>query len=128
MKRGFFFLRDCDFPAHDQCTICGKGFCHEHMRIQSGKNAPVCVDCLGKQMQQAKDKSSYNDEYYDSTWCYGYRHSYYSSGSYLPWYLGNNHHNQAAFDGYDVRSFDSNPGDDGDSSDDLDAEANVFDS
>lgn len=128
MKRGFFFLRDCDYPAHDHCTACGKAFCHEHMRIQPGKNAPVCLDCLGRKLQGAKDKSSFDDDYYDSTWCYGYRHYYYTSGNFSPWYTGHNNSVRASFDDYDVRSFDSSPDDDGDGDADFDGEAGTFDS
>lgn len=128
MKTGFFFLRDCDFPAHEQCRICGQYFCNKHLRIQPGTNAPVCLDCLGKEMQQNKKQNRYDDDYYDVTWCYGYRHNYYRTTHYSPWYMGHADNPGQVLDDQDVRSFDSSPDDDNDAGDDFDAEASTFDS
>lgn len=125
MKRGFFFLRDCDHPARETCCECGKAFCSEHLKIHPEKQAPVCLDCLGKQMQTAKDQTRYNSYNRGSLWCYGYRHNYYDDG-YHPFYSGRNHERDEFFDQYDVRSFD-NGGNEIDN-EDFDAEASTFDS
>lgn len=124
MKRGFFFLRECDHPAREECRVCGKAFCNEHLRIHPQQNAPVCLDCLGKQIQGAKDKSCYKDQY--QTWGYGYRHNYYQQ-DYTPFYVGHRNSNDDFFDNYDVRSFDTSSENDPDA-EDFDAEANTFDS
>lgn len=133
MKTGFFFLRDCDFPAREQCIVCGRHFCNKHLKIQRGSNAPICLDCLGKEMQENKNKTSagdkYDDDCYDSTWSYGYRHSYYRNSHYAPWYMGDNDNHAQIFDEHDVRSFDKSPDNDNDgSNDDFDSEASTFDS
>lgn len=125
MKRGFFFLRECDHPARETCCECGQTFCSEHLRIHPEKQAPVCLDCLGKQIQAAKDKTRYRSHSHGSAWCYGYRHNYYDHG-YHPYYTGELLENDDFFDQYDVRSFD-NGGKEIDN-EDFDAEAGTFDS
>lgn len=124
MKRGFFFLRECDHPARAECTICGQSFCNEHLRINPETNAPACLDCLGKIIQKAKNKDNYHDHYH--TWGYGYRHDYYQN-DYQPFYSGNKSKDDHFFDDYDVRSFDNNSDNDQDA-ESFDAEANTFDS
>lgn len=126
MKRGFFFLRECDHPAHETCHICGKAFCHEHLRIQPGNNAPACLDCLGKQMQNARDKEKFKDHAQSPAWGYGYRHTYYDEG-YQPFYSGRRTSSDDFFTQHDVRSFESGNGGDPDD-ENFDAEANTFDS
>ncbi|EKD81327.1 MAG: hypothetical protein ACD_39C01858G0001 [uncultured bacterium] len=138
MKRGFFFLRDCDYPAHQNCTSCGKAFCNEHLRIRPGVNEPVCLDCLGKTIQQQsqdKDKKldtrdgSYDDYYYDTAWCYGYRSNYYTSGSYSPWYFGTAAKAESSgFNDSDFRVFEPSAEFDDQDAEAFDPEANVFDS
>ncbi|MDD3147642.1 MAG: hypothetical protein PHD82_10095 [Candidatus Riflebacteria bacterium] len=127
MKRGFFFLRPCDHPAHQQCSVCGRYFCAEHLRINPGKNEPVCLDCLGKEMQKPQNREKNDDEIYEPTWCYGYRHSYYSGCHYRPWYLGRRGSaDNDNFDGHETRFFDSEVDDNFD--DDPNAEDSSFDS
>ncbi len=135
MKRGFFFLRDCDHPAHQSCCVCGKAFCNDHLRIKPGSNEPVCLDCLGKTMQQqSQDKTKaagrdrYNDDYYyDDVWCYGYRYNYYSS--YRPWYVGQTSDLQGShFSENDIRVFEPSAEIDDMDAEAPDPEANVFDS
>ncbi|PKL42226.1 MAG: hypothetical protein CVV41_15745 [Candidatus Riflebacteria bacterium HGW-Riflebacteria-1] len=136
MKRGFFFLRDCDYPAHQSCSSCGKSFCNEHLRLKPGISAPFCLDCLGKTMQQSiqgKDKGvstrdNYDDYYYDTAWCYGYRSNYYSSGSYKPWYFGSVNADDSDFNDSDIRVFDAASESDDPDAEAFDPEANVFDS
>ena len=136
MKRGFFFLRDCDHPAHQSCSSCQKSFCAEHLRIKPGVNEPVCLDCLGKAMQQQSQNpkknngrdSYYDDYYYDNAWCYGYRSNYYSSSRYAPWYLGSASQDDAQFNDHDVRVFESSTDIDDPDAEAFDPEANVFDS
>lgn len=133
MKRGFFFLRDCDHPAHQHCSVCGKAFCNDHLRIKPGTNEPVCLDCLGKIMQQenqektarTRSRNHYDDYYYDTAWCYGYRRNYYGA-HYSPWYMGDRH--DAQFDEHDVRSFEPAGENDDFEAEAPDPEANVFDS
>lgn len=136
MKKGFFFLRECEKNATSTCSVCGREFCTEHMKMLPGKNQPACLDCLGKQLQTAKTKklkdseSDYDDHYYDSTWCYGYRHSYYRRTHYSPWYDSDNDFNDNYYSELDVRSFDDAEENalDSEVGDDFQAEANVFDS
>lgn len=126
MKRGFFFLRPCDHPAHQQCTICGGHFCAEHLRIRPGRNEPACLDCLGKEMQRPVNKDrDYDDDLYEPAWCYGYRHSYYAGNNYRPWLFGR-HQGKNDFDGHEVRVFDNEVDDSFDG--DPNAEASSFDS
>lgn len=134
MKKGFFYLRECENQAVTTCTVCGREFCKEHMRMMPGKNEPACLDCLGKQIQTAKaakSKSRYDDDdyYYDSAWCYGYRHNYYHNTRYSPWYDGDDI-NDNYYSDLDVRSFDDK-GEEGSGelmAEDYDDNANVFDS
>ncbi len=125
MKRGFFFLRPCDHPARRQCTICGKPFCEEHLRIRPGRNEPACLDCLGKELQKPNRGSDYEDDLFDPGWSYGYRRNFYSGSHYRPWYIGQANAD-TSFDGHEVRVFDSESADDFD--DDPNAEADGFDS
>lgn len=134
MKKGFFYLRECENEAVTECTVCGRQFCKDHMRMMPGKNQPACLDCLGKQLQKSKalDKrkdNDYDDYYYDPVWCYGYRHSYYRDHRYSPWYDGDDFDNDYYSD-LDVRSFDDK-GEEGSGelmAEDYDDNANVFDS
>ncbi|OGK07755.1 MAG: hypothetical protein A2W80_06190 [Candidatus Riflebacteria bacterium GWC2_50_8] len=137
MKRGFFFLRDCDHPAHQSCASCGKAFCNEHLRIKPGASAPFCLDCLGKTMQQTnqnKDKKVstrddyYDDYYYDTAWCYGYRSNYYTSGSYKPWYFGTVDADGSEFNDQDIRVFEPSAEIEDPDAEAFDPDANVFDS
>lgn len=136
MKKGFFFLRECENQAVATCSVCGRKFCSEHMRMIPGKNEPACLDCLGKQLQAKKRSkkaretdSEYDDYYYDSVWCYGYRHSYYRNNNYEPWYDGNDLGDDY-YSELDVRSFDDveEDLDSAELGDGFQAEENVFDS
>ncbi len=122
MKRGFFFLRPCDHPARQQCSMCGRSFCEEHLRIRPGSNAPACLDCLGRAQQKRSLTESGDD--LEPAWCYGYRQTYYADG-YQPWYFGRRPGNNNKED-YDVRVFDSEVDDDLDGGPDGDAD--TFDS
>ncbi|MBU1108548.1 MAG: hypothetical protein KKB51_17870 [Candidatus Riflebacteria bacterium] len=142
MKRGFFFLRDCDHPAHQSCSVCQASFCSEHLRIKPETNEPVCLDCLGRTMQQQQQQQQqnqtlntrnrrndyYDDYYYDNAWCYGYRSNYYSSSHYSPWYLGNSSRNNSQFNDQDMRVFDNSADINDPDAEAFDPEANVFDS
>lgn len=135
MKRGFFFLRDCDHPAHQNCTVCGKAFCDEHLRNKPDSNEPICLDCLGKSLQQQPQKNAsrshnqdyHDDYYYDSLWCYGYRNDYYDREHYSPWYFGQAN-SSSQFNDHDVRVFESSSAFDNQDAEAFDSEANVFDS
>lgn len=122
MKRGFFFLRPCDHPARQQCSMCGRPFCEEHLRIRPGSNAPACLDCLGRAQQKRSLTDGDND--LEPAWCYGYRQTYYAGG-YQPWYFGRRPSNTEN-EGYDVRVFDSEVEDDLDGGPDGDPD--TFDS
>ncbi len=137
MKRGFFFLRDCDYPAHQHCGECSKAFCNDHLRIRPGSSTPVCLDCLGKKMQkqpldnkEIAKRDDYNEDYYyDSAWCYGYRSNYYATGHYSPWYFGNHHDNHGSqFTEHDIRVFEPSAEIDEMDAEAPDPDANVFDS
>lgn len=132
MKKGFFYLRECDNQATTSCTICGREFCNEHMKIMPGKNQPACLDCLGKEMQKKKtrkDQSDYDDDYYyEPTWCYGYRHSYYNNNRYSPLYDGDDF-SDSYYSELDVRSFDDKSEDGKELlAEEFDDQANTFDS
>ncbi|GAB4272765.1 MAG: hypothetical protein Kow0029_11790 [Candidatus Rifleibacteriota bacterium] len=133
MKKGFFFLRDCEKEATISCSVCGREFCPEHIRMLPGQNEPACLDCLGKRMQIANRKKSgrsdydYDDYYYDSSWSYGYRHRYYLNNHYSPLYDGDDF-NDNYYSEVDVRSFDDREDDLAEIGNDYQAEANVFDS
>ncbi len=133
MKKGFFYLRECDKDAVATCTVCGRQFCSAHMRMMPGQNQPACLDCLGKQMQTAKaaqKNRDYDDDYYyDSVWCYGYRHRYYDNTRYSPWYDGDDFEDSYYSD-LDVRSFDDQVVDGSGEvlAEEYDDDANVFDS
>lgn len=134
MKKGFFYLRECEKQSVSTCTVCGREFCQEHMKMLPGKNQPACLDCLGKEMQRAKsDKARndyYEDDYYfDPVWSYGYRHSYYRNNRYSPWY-DNSSLDDDYYSEFDVRSFDdrAEAGENQLLAEDYDDEANVFDS
>jgi hypothetical protein len=119
MKRGFFFLRDCDHPAHQSCSVCGKAFCNDHLRIKPDSNEPICLDCLGKSMQQQpqeKTKGSGRNRYNDDS-------------SYRPWYIGHRSDLDGShFGENDIRVFESSAEIDDMDAEAPDPEANVFDS
>ncbi len=132
MKKGFFYLRECEKQAVETCRVCGREFCSEHMRIMPGKNEPACLDCIGKAMQKktaARNTADDDDDYYyDSVWCYGYRHNYYRNNRYSPWYDGDDFSDDY-YSELDVRSF-NDKSDEGNElqAEEFDDSAGVFDS
>ena len=137
IKQGFFFLRDCDEPAVATCPRCNRQVCKKHSKIVDGSSAPVCLDCIGKDMQSKRSGrngrwSNYwdDDYYYGAAWGYGSRSSYYSRNHYSPWYDGDRYDNNGYYDSYDVRSFNDrndSAADDFDNND-TKAESDIFDS
>lgn len=98
----------------------------KHLRHHPSQDGLVCLDCLGKLIQQEKDTKKYRSDYHSAAWGYGYRHRYYDEG-YEPYYSGSISDGDDFFDSHDIRSFDTSQNDDLDA-EDFDAEASTFDS
>ncbi len=96
VRSGFLTLRDCGNPAASVCATCGRAACPAHLSASSGFT--VCLECASK---TSTDESVLESDSYDSDWRYRYRNHYYHRG-YMPIYDGS-----STYDGYDVRSFDS---------------------
>ena len=43
MILGYLVPHRCEHPALGKCTRCGRGFCDEHMSVQTG--GLVCIAC-----------------------------------------------------------------------------------
>lgn len=117
VRSGFLTLRDCGNPAATACATCGRAACPAHLSPSSGFT--VCLECAS---QTPTDKSVLESDNYDSDWTYRYRTHYYNRG-YTPIYLG-----ASAYDGYDVRSFDSDVNDSFGDQDDTAADPSFGDS
>lgn len=77
-KRGFFTLRDCNYPAVANCTVCSRRICQEHL----GEGG-ACVECLGKRAEQGALNPA------DPTQsAVGYRTSWYERRRYAPMWWG----------------------------------------
>jgi hypothetical protein len=94
LKRGFFLLRDCGQPTEDSCTECARPICQDHATRQQGQ--PICLECQAKQAEVEGD--------YDRQWAYAYRHRYYTTHTYHPFYVSTYYDHY--YDDYDVRAFD----------------------
>lgn len=117
VKRGIITLRDCSNPVTGTCGTCSRTICSEH--TASGATGTICVECrarsadseergkglkgLSKNTAPAKDPGV--DRYEDDSWAFMYRHHYYTSSHYTPFYSGGYY--DSYYDGYDVRSFES---------------------
>ena len=114
VKRGFFVLRDCRQPTSDVCHQCERPACQKHADSQSGPL--VCLEC---QARQEEVETSH-----DRRWAYGYRHRYYTTHTYHPFYVGTSY--DTYYDEYDVRAFEKESSVPLDTDDDT--EAGFFDS
>jgi hypothetical protein len=135
VKRGIITLRDCGAEASDTCTKCARPICQEHTKIRGTE--VMCVECFARQVEEeskqqaqggkgAKPPSkpvAQGDEWDDPTWPYSYRHHYYSTYNYHPFYWGSYYDNY--YDGYDLRSFSHRSHD---NYDNEDAVGGVYDS
>jgi hypothetical protein len=108
VRRGFFVLRDCGEPAGNVCSECARPICPEHTVMA---DTVLCVECSGRHREQTED-----EDWYNGSGAYAYRHQYYSRHHYGPVYTGTHH--DGYYDNYDVRSFDDQDtgtfGDEGD--------------
>jgi len=91
-RSGFLTLRDCGNPEAQACAKCGRPMCTAHLSARSGFTE--CLDCASRAENLSPE---------DPEWAYGYRRQYYGTSGYAPLYFGHG----AAYDDYDVRSFDS---------------------
>jgi DNA-directed RNA polymerase subunit RPC12/RpoP len=96
--RGFFVLRPCDAPASYVCARCTRHVCNEHWSAQA--TPPACVECAAR-----LDEARAVDDDFDGAWFHRYRHRYYTTYHYRPFYHG------AViglyYDDYDLRAFDA---------------------
>jgi hypothetical protein len=131
MKKGFFFLRECDNRAVQECAVCQRRFCNEHLKDMADGRT-VCLDCLGRENRQLESNSGSRYSrgwiYYDE-WFYGYRGDFYGSEHYCPFYDGTDFDDEYYSD-LDVRCFDDEEegGDESDFSDSEDGDDSAFDS
>ena len=117
VKRGIITLRDCGAEATDTCVSCSRGVCREHMKIRGGEI--LCVECHARQEEAMVAESAKRSEgkqapapkseregdvWDDPSWAYTYRHHYYTTSSYSPFYTSSYY--DSYYDTYDVRSFD----------------------
>jgi hypothetical protein len=120
VKRGIISLRDCGQEATDTCATCSRPICREHTKV-SGTDV-LCVECYARREEEAlrsASKGSHGtksgakagsagkhqpaDEWDDPTWPYSYRHHYYTTSLYHPFYGGAYY--DRYYDDYDLRSF-----------------------
>lgn len=125
VKRGFVTLRDCGAEASDTCGVCSRPVCQEHTKVAAG--GLFCVECYARKQNDdlaagekslpggegAKTKASAKalrgeQDWEDNSWPYYYRHNYYSTYQYNPFYYGSSY--DSYYDDYDVRSFDGAEG------------------
>lgn len=109
VRRGFFVLRDCDEPAMNSCAECGRPICAAHTAMS---DTLVCVECSSRRQEEDEnehDDSQDEQDWYDESAAYAYRHEYYSGQRYNPVYSGTRH--DSYYDDYDVRSFDEQESD-----------------
>jgi hypothetical protein len=94
-SRGFFVLRPCDAQAAHTCPACGRAICDEHW---SAAAVPArCLECVAR----ADERRVAGDDY-DPLWAHSYRHHYYVSTGYRPFYFGQR---DPYYDDYDLRAF-----------------------
>src|SRR5687768_18024707 len=100
VKRGIITLRDCRNPVTGTCSQCSRDICTEHTTA-----AGICVECNVRNAEQ-KDRKGFSalgdkstkparstaepapEQYEDPSWPFYYRHHYYSSYHYSPFYMG----------------------------------------
>ena len=115
VKRGIITLRDCGSEATDTCAKCSRPICQEHTKIRSTE--VLCVECYAraeeeqtKQAEQSKGSGQpkkqpqpQQQDWSDRSWPYTYRHHYYSTYHYSPFYSGSYY--DSYYNDYDYRSF-----------------------
>jgi hypothetical protein len=116
VQRGILALRDCGQEGINTCGVCARPVCAEHTRLRSGDT--ICVECFAKGEEEAlheqttakksgakappvRPVAENDEEWNDPDWAYRYRHYYYSSSNYQPFYDGYDDY----YSGYDIRSF-----------------------
>ena len=117
VKRGIITLRDCHNPVTGTCGQCNRSICTEHMA--SGTVGTMCIECRGRALESeargpggktnakktATGQASDAWYYEDDSWPYMYRHHYYTTTHYTPFYSGGYY--DSYYDSYDVRSLES---------------------
>ena len=95
-KVGMLVLHDCDRPAVDNCTACGRPICKRHRVKRQGE--VLCAECA-----EARDRYREDDSVLDSrtTW-FAARRRYYSRYHYRPYYHGYHRY----YSDEDFRAFD----------------------
>ncbi len=97
--RGFFVLRPCDAPAAYTCSSCARTVCNDHWSVAA--TPPACLECVARR----DEARSIADDDFDAPWFHRYRHRYYTTYHYRPFYdgvlIG------TYYDDYDVRAFDA---------------------
>jgi hypothetical protein len=104
VKQGFFVLRDCDSPALNACAFCSRPVCNHHGFLRG--QTFVCLDCNARQQQltEAEQFDQMNEDGGASqSGLYIYRHGYYTSHNYSPFYGGLYY--DRYYDTYDTRAF-----------------------
>ncbi|MBI3652367.1 MAG: hypothetical protein HY231_15200 [Acidobacteria bacterium] len=107
VKQGFFVLRDCESPALNACGFCARPTCTTH-GLRRGQTF-VCLDCNARQQQLTQEEQfeQMTDDDNNNTsrsGLYTYRHGYYTSQNYSPFYTGLYYDHY--YDTYDTRAFD----------------------
>ena len=105
IKRGFFVLRDCGNTAFNACQYCSRLVCQEHS-LMDGQML-ICLDCRARQKQLTDEEQKEmiaNESSFGRSGLHTYRHSYYSSRNYAPFYTGIYY--SQYYDTYDTRAFD----------------------
>jgi hypothetical protein len=113
--------------ATDTCTVCNRAICREHTKVSAG--TVMCVECFARNQEEAlrgagkgakgssgaakgamhtPGRQEQDDRWNDPSWPFMYRHMYYASSGYHPFYSGSYYDNY--YDGYDLRSFHGHSG------------------
>lgn len=117
-KRGFFTLRNCREPAAGTCDTCSRPMCSRHLSVAT--ESTRCLDCVARLAEQQALRQPlrnlqgkqgvplvYRPPAHPDDWAYEYRHRYYRSHRYSPFYTGDY---DPYYDDYDLRSFDRDLG------------------
>jgi hypothetical protein len=109
IKRGFFILRDCGKPATAVCSVCNRSICQEH--LMPDQMQPLCYDCYARQPNYSGAAPSDQEQWQQRHSVYRYRHNFYNSYGYRPYYQGSYYdpyYNDydPYYDDYDFHSFD----------------------
>ncbi|MEW6262545.1 MAG: hypothetical protein AB1641_05655 [Thermodesulfobacteriota bacterium] len=98
-KKGLLFLRDCDAPAVAACAVCGRPICSAHQ--VPGPKGPQCPECLALE-QKTEPGAVTGAGRMNMVDRARYRHHYYDTYGYLPYYYGWSHY----YSDRDYRTFD----------------------